>query len=268
MEMKLITRIFATALLFGFVSTASAEYNRADKTLWEPMKESFFAGRTMTDVDFIKIDAPKRAESGAQVPVSYSIDSKAANGIVIEKLYAFVDGNPIPLTATFHLTPALGDFNLATRIRFEKDAYVRLVGEDAKGNLYLASRVIRAAGGCGGIVANDEAKVRAQAGKMKMKVLGKPAFGKVNKAVFNIRHVMRTGLQRDLESQGFLPAFYINKTTFTYNGKPLMTVDVNVGTAENPYFKFDFIPDAAGKLEAVAVDNEGKTFTKMIDVKS
>lgn len=267
--MKLITKLFASALLFGFVSASTAaEYNRADEKLWEPIKESFFADRKIKPVTFIKIEAPKRAESGAQVPVTYRVDRKAANGVVIKKLYSFVDGNPIPLTATFHLSPALGDFKLATRIRFEKDAYVRLVGEDAKGNLYLASRVIRAAGGCGGIVANDEAKVRAQAGKIKMKVIGDTQFGKTNTAVFNIRHVMRTGLQRDLVSQGYLPPFYIKKTTFTYNDKPLMTVDVNVGTAENPYFKFDFIPDAPGKLKIVATDNEDKVFSKAIDVKS
>lgn len=266
--MKHIHLLLASALFASFIGTAQAEkFTRADPKLWEPIKESFFADRKVTAVGFIKIDAPERAESGAQVPVSYSIDTKAANGIKIKKLYSFVDGNPIPLTATFHLTPMLGDFKLSTRIRFEKDAYVRLVGEDEKGNLYLASTIIRAAGGCGGIVANDEAKVRAQAGKIKMKVKGPVNFGKTNKAVFNIRHVMRTGLQRDLVSQGFLPAFYINKTEFKYNGKPVMTVDVNVGTAENPYFKFDFIPEAAGTLEVFASDNEGKEFSKKIEIK-
>ena len=46
-----------------------------------------------------------------------------------------------------------------------------------------------------------------------------------------------------------------------------MDIDVNVGTAEDPYFKFDFIPEKPGKFELVATDNEGKTFTKSIDVK-
>lgn len=267
--MKTINLLFTSVLILGLVGTAqAAKYNRADPKLWEPIKESFFGDRKVKEADFIKIEAPERAESGAQVPVSYSIDNKAANGVKIKKLYAFVDGNPIPLTATYHLTPMLGEFKLSTRIRFEKDAYVRLVGEDDKGHLYLASRVIRAAGGCGGVVANDEAKIRAEAGKIKMKVKGPVKFGQTNKAVFNIRHVMRTGLQRDLVSQGFLPAFYINKTEFKYNGKSVMTVDVNVGTAENPYFKFDFIPESAGTLEVFAVDNEGKKFSKKIEVKS
>jgi sulfur-oxidizing protein SoxY len=47
-----------------------------------------------------------------------------------------------------------------------------------------------------------------------------------------------------------------------------MTVDVGVGTAEDPYFKFNFVPAEPGKLEVVATDNEGKSFTYAVDVKS
>ncbi|PPD53650.1 MAG: quinoprotein dehydrogenase-associated SoxYZ-like carrier, partial [Methylotenera sp.] len=160
--------VSSLALVALFIGTSSSVMAEPNPTLWPVMKEAFFEKRAMTDVTFMKIDAPRRAESGAQVPVTYSIDNAAANGVKITKLYAFVDANPIPLTATYHLTDALGDFQLATRIRFETDAFVRLVGEDAKGNLYLASREIRAAGGCGGSVENDEAATRAAAGKIKM----------------------------------------------------------------------------------------------------
>ena len=234
--------------------------------LWPIMKEAFFAKRDMQEVDFIKIDAPRRAESGAQVPVTYSIDNAAAKGVVISKLYAFVDANPIPLTATYHLSPALGDFQLATRIRFETDAFVRLVGETADGKLYLASREIRAAGGCGGTVDGDEASIRASAGKIKFKVDQATALNSPTAVSFNIKHPMRTGLQRELVSQGFVPAFYINKVVFAYNALPLLSIDVGVGTSEDPYFKFNFVPKAWGKLEVAASDNEGKSFAQQVDV--
>jgi sulfur-oxidizing protein SoxY len=239
-----------------------------DPNLWPVMKEAFFAKRDMQEVDFLRIDAPRRAESGAQVPVTYIIDNAAAKGVKLVKLYAFVDANPIPLTATYHLTDQLGDFNLSTRIRFETDAFVRLVGEDASGKLYLASREIRAAGGCGGTVDADEAAVRASAGKIKFKVEEPVKIGSATAATFNIKHPMRTGLQRELVSQGFIPAFYINKAAFNYNGKNVLTVDVGVGTAEDPYFKFNFVPTAPGKLEVVATDNEGKDFKQEVEVKS
>jgi sulfur-oxidizing protein SoxY len=161
---KLLSNALAGAILLACSLPAFAEPN---PELWSVMKEAFFEKRPMQEVDFMKVDAPRRAESGAQVPVTYSIDNKAAKGVKIVKLYAFVDANPIPLTATYHLTDALGDFNLSTRIRFETDAFVRLVGETADGKLYLASREIRAAGGCGGTVDGDEAQIRASAGKIK-----------------------------------------------------------------------------------------------------
>lgn len=264
---KMISAIFVAAAIL--LSNSTAALAEADPKLWPVMKEAFFEKRAMKEVAFMKIEAPKRAESGAQVPVTYTIDSAAAKaaGVKIVKLYSFVDANPIPLTATYHLTDALGEFNLSTRIRFETDAYVRLVGETADGKLYLASRPIRAAGGCGGIVSNDETAVRAAAGKMRMKVAKPKKFGTATTAKVNIKHIMRTGLQRDLVSQGFLPAFYIKTAKFTYAGEPLMTVDVNVGTAEDPYFKFNFIPKKAGKFELVATDNEGKVFKKALDVK-
>ncbi|WP_052185190.1 quinoprotein dehydrogenase-associated SoxYZ-like carrier [Methylotenera versatilis] len=243
-------------------------FAESNPELWPVMKEAFFAKRDMQEVTFMKIDAPRRAESGAQVPVTYTIDNAAANGVAIKKVYVFVDSNPIPLTATYHLTDALGDFHLSTRIRFETDGFVRLVGETADGKLYLASREVRAAGGCGGAVENDEVAIRAVAGKIKMNVETPAKFGAATPATFNIKHVMRTGLQRDLVSQGYVPAFYIKKTEFTYNGKPVMTVDVGVGTAEDPYFKFNFVPKEPGKLEVLATDNEGKSFTHVVEVKS
>lgn len=261
----LFSTFIATSIFLGTAQTVMAESN---PELWPVMKEAFFAKRDMQEATFIKIDAPLRAESGAQVPVTYTIDNAAANGVVIKNVYVFVDSNPIPLTATYHLTDALGDFHLSTRIRFETDGFVRLVGETADGKLYLASRAVRAAGGCGGTVEANDIKDRADAGKIKMRVEEPIKIGMPVTAVANIRHVMRTGLQRDSVSQGFLPAYYINKTEFKFNNKSLMTIDVAVGTAEDPYFKFNFVPKEPGKLEMLATDNEGKSFTHMVEVKS
>lgn len=259
------TALLAASALLATTLNAQAE---PDPKLWPVVKEAFFANRNIQEVDFIKIDAPRRAESGAQVPVTYSIDNAAANGVLIKKLYAIVDANPIPLTATYHLTDMLGNFQLSTRVRFETDAFVHLVGETADGKLYGATRPIRAAGGCGGTIDLDDAAQRATAGKIKFKVEDPVKIGSTTAAVFNIKHPMRTGLQRDLASGGYIPEFYINKATFTYNGKPVMTVDIGVGTSEDPYFKFNFIPESAGKLDVTATDSEGKSFSDTVDVKS
>lgn len=261
----LCSALMAASLLTVVSTPARAE---ADPKLWPVVQEAFFAKRTIQEVDFLKVDGPKRAESGAQVPITIGYDKAAANGVAIKKIYVIVDANPIQLAATYHLTDMLGNFQLATRIRYETDSFVHVVGEDADGKLYMTKREIRAAGGCGGAVENDESAIRASAGKIKMNVEHPAQFGTPVATTFNIKHVMRTGLQRDLVSQGYVPAFYIKKVDFTYNGKPVMTVDVGVGTAEDPYMKFNFVPDAPGKLEVLATDNEGKTFSHQVDVKS
>lgn len=254
--------IVALLSLSTITGTAQAE---ADAKLWPVVKEAFFPKRQIQEVDFLKVEGPKRAESGAQVPVTFIYDQAAAAGVVLNKLYVIVDANPIQLAATYHLTERLNGFHLSTRIRQESDSFVRLIGETADGKLYMGKREIRAAGGCGGTVDNNEAEVRAAAGKMKLNVeaskLDEPAT-----ATFNIKHVMRTGLQRDLVSQGYVPAFYINQVVFNYNGHPVMTVDVGVGTSEDPYMKFNFTPASAGTLEVIATDNEGKSFTHHVDV--
>lgn len=260
--MKKLGLFMAAIAALSISGLAQAE---ADAKLWPVVKEAFFPKRDIQEVEFLKVDGPKRAESGAQVPVTFTYDKAAANGVVLKKLYVIVDANPIQLASTYHLTAALNGFQMSTRIRQETDSFIRLIGETEDGKLYMGKREIRAAGGCGGTVDNNEAEVRAAAGKMKMHV-DVPKLGDMATTTFNIKHVMRTGLQRDLVSQGYVPAFYISKIQFDYNGKPLMTVDVGVGTSEDPYMKFGFIADAPGKLDVTATDNEGKTFTHSTEV--
>ncbi|HEY8119630.1 MAG TPA: quinoprotein dehydrogenase-associated SoxYZ-like carrier [Methylophilaceae bacterium] len=257
--------MLVAGVLLGYSSGAWAE---ASDQLWPVVKEAFFASRPIEEASFIKISGPRRAESGAQVPVTLSIDKPQSAADAIKNVYILVDANPIQLVATYHLSELLGKLQLSTRIRMETDSYVRAIGETADGKLYMSVIQIRAAGGCGGTVDNDEAAIRATAGKIKLNVESPVTFGQPTPATFIIKHPMRTGLQRDLVSQGYVPAFYIQKAAFTYNGKPVMAVDIGVGTSEDPYMRFDFVPDAPGLLEVKATDNEGQSFTKSLDIKS
>ena len=251
----------SAALLLAFNTAAWAE---ASDQLWPVVKEAFFTNRNIEEVDFIKITGPKRAESGAQVPVTISIDKPKSDANAIKSLYVIVDANPIPLAATYHLNEALGKFELSTRIRMETDSYIHVVGEAADGKLYMSKVAIRAAGGCGGTVDNDEAAVRATAGKIKLQVENPIKVGQETSTTFIIKHPMRTGLQRDLVSQGYVPAFYIQKAAFTFNNKPVMNVDFGVGTSEDPYLRFSFVPDAPGVLQVKAEDNEGTAFSNQV----
>jgi sulfur-oxidizing protein SoxY len=239
----------------------------ASDQLWPALKESFFAGKTIEPADFITLEGPRRAESGAQVPITLKIDKRVGEPGAIQKLYVIVDANPIPLAAVYHFTELNGKPELATRIRMETDSYIRAIGETADGKFYMSSIVIRAAGGCGGAVGGDDTEIRAAAGKIKMGIEAPAASAAPTFASFHIKHPMFTGLQRDLASGGYKPAFYIQKVAFTYNGKPVMQADFGVAVAEDPYLRFGFDANGAGNLEVKADDNEGKSFSGSIEVK-
>lgn len=265
MRMPSLTMHLIAGSSLALLYSGSVLAEASDK-FWPVMKESFFAGKTIEEGSFIKLDGPARAESGAQVPITLSIDRPLDGADAIKKVYVLVDANPIQLAAIYHFTPLNGKAQLDTRIRLETDSYVRAIGETADGRLYMSAVAIRAAGGCGGPLEVNLQEVRANSGKIKMNVDQPLKQGEIGSAVFRIKHPMMTGLQRDLATGGYWPAFYINKVDFTYNGRPLMTADFGVGVSEDPYLRFSFVPDAPGKIEAQASDNEGRHFSGEAEV--
>ena len=96
---SLLLMLSAVLLTISFLSHAES-----DPKKWPVVKEAFFAGRTITDVDYIKFTAPRRAESGAQVTIEIRVDQSQTGGNPIKNLYPLVDANPIPLASTYHLS--------------------------------------------------------------------------------------------------------------------------------------------------------------------
>jgi len=255
-------RLFVIVCMLACGFSSVYAFAEASPDVWPILKKSFFGDKVIEVSDSMRLEGPRRAESGAQVPITLSIDKPDT----YKNVYLFVDANPIPLAAVYHFTALNGKAQLSTRIRMQTDSFIHAVGETADGKLYLAEIAIRAAGGCGGMVDGDDAEIRAAAGKIKLNVEAPIKFGEANPVTFLIKHPMFTGLQRDLASGGYKPAFFISKVSFNYNSKPVMDADFGVAISEDPYMRFFYLPDAPGKLEVTALDNEGKTFTHEVDV--
>ena len=119
----------------------------ADPNLWALVKEAHFDKRPLLEANFLRLEAPRRAESGAQVPIAIHYDKQAAAGVSIKKMYLFIDANPVPLASTYHLFNVADNFQLSTRIRMETDAFIHVVGEASDGKLYTSAIQVRASGG-------------------------------------------------------------------------------------------------------------------------
>ncbi|WP_201747191.1 quinoprotein dehydrogenase-associated SoxYZ-like carrier [Glaciimonas sp. PCH181] len=236
-------------------------------TYWGTLQNTYYPGKKIASGAFIQLTAPSRADSGAQVPFAFSIDYPMTAEKYIKSVSVFVDANPVPLAAIFHFNPSSGKAEISTRIRLESDSLVRVVAEANDGQLYMRTIPVRAEGGCGGAVGGDEAVAKAAAGKMKL-ALEKPLkIGSFSHVKLLIKHPMFTGLQRDLVTQGFRPAFFINSVEAKYNGKTVMQAATFIGISEDPNIQFGFIPDKPGTLELIIKDNEGGTFNTSIPVK-
>lgn len=234
---------------------------------WAALQKSYFEGKKLEAAPFVHLTAPARAASGDQVPFAFSIDHPMTATHYIKSVTLFVDANPVPLTAVFHFNPGSGKAEISTRIRFESDSPVHVVAESNDGRLYVNEVAVKASGGCGGTTPGDNAAVLAAAGKMKIALDGLFKPGAINKARLLIRHPMYTGLQRDLSTNGFRPAFFIDKIDVAYNGKPVMTADTSIGISENPFIEFGFVGEQqAGALQVVIHDNQGATFRQSLDI--
>jgi sulfur-oxidizing protein SoxY len=239
---------------------------QAVQSPWPALQASHFPGKTLEAAPFIHLTAPARAASGEQVPFAFSIDHPMTAEQYIKSVTLFVDENPVPLTAVFHFNPQSGKAEIATRIRFESDSPVHVVAESSDGRLYVNDTTVKASGGCGGPVNGDNPAAMAAAGKMKLALDGPFQRGGVNTARLLIKHPMYTGLQRDLSTHGFRPAFFIDKIEVSYNGKPVMMADTNIGISEDPFIRFGFVADQPGALQVRIRDNAGATFRQTLEV--
>jgi sulfur-oxidizing protein SoxY len=256
---------FSLAMLVLLACPLPAPAQAVDSP-WTTLQQSHFLGKTLEAAPFIHLTAPARAASGEQVPFAFSIDHPMTAAQYIKSVTLFVDANPVPLTAVFHFTPQSGKAEISTRIRFESDSPVHVVAESNDGRFYVNTTTVKASGGCGGTVLGDNAAVMAAAGKMKLALDGPFKRGEVNKARLLIKHPMYTGLQRDLSTNGFRPAFFIDKVDVSYQGKPVLRAETAIGISEDPSIEFGVVADQPGDLQVVIRDNHGASFRQSLAV--
>ena len=232
-------------LLFLFFSaTASAD---ANPDLWPYVKELMFGTRTVNSVDAseLNISGPARASSGAQVPVTLAVDTDR-----FVRLYLIIDANPYQHAGTFYLTEHTKKTEISTRIRMETDSFVRVVGETEDGELFMHAVAIRASGGCSGYMDVHDPELTKDLGKILYKK-------KDNEQVTRIKHPMFTGLQKDLDSGGYIPEWTI-KTIEWRDGKELiLKAETNISLSQDPYVKFTY----DGDVTINATDTKGNEFT-------
>jgi sulfur-oxidizing protein SoxY len=98
----------------------------------------------------LSLDMPLVAEDGRVVPVIIESDLHMTPGSYVKAVHLIVDHNPDPHLAVFHLTPAMGQVSLSTRIKMKRTTWVRALAQTSTGDVWADyARVQVTLNGCG-----------------------------------------------------------------------------------------------------------------------
>jgi sulfur-oxidizing protein SoxY len=261
LAMKAAAYALAAVGLLGLSGTAVAQQSpTSSEKIWTSLKGDVFGDRAiLTDTGLVRIEAPKRAQDAAIVPVDIFIDpAKAPEGV--KSLTMIIDVNPSPVAATFQLGKGAGVTHLATRVRVDDYSYLRAIAETEDGQLHMAQTFVKASGGCSAPAVKNTAEALASMGQMKLRQFPAEA-GKAPELQLMIRHPNNSGLQRDPLTQYFIPAHFVQNLSITQGDRPILSMEGGISISEDPNFRFDFAPAAGGEIKVEATDTEGKIFS-------
>ena len=94
---------------------------------------------------------PEVAENGNMVPFTVSVESPMTPDNYVKTLTILSTGNPQPVIARFHLSPASGRALVSGRLRLARTQDVIAIAELSNGTLIKAiTKAAVTVGGCGG----------------------------------------------------------------------------------------------------------------------
>ncbi|RZS77772.1 sulfur-oxidizing protein SoxY [Phyllobacterium myrsinacearum] len=236
-----------------------------ESATWNGLKGDVFGQKTIEPANgVVSIDAPKRAEDAAIVPVDLHFKTDAGTGRV-KTVTLIVDENPSPVAAVFKFGPDAGVTHLATRLRVNAYSYVRAIAETEDGKLHMTETFVKASGGCSAPAMKNTDEALANLGKMKLRVFSSKTSGmepmtRATEMQLMIRHPNNSGLQMDQITRYYIPAHFIQGLTVSQGNRLIMSMEGGISISEDPNFRFEFDAKPGEDIKVEAADTEGKQF--------
>lgn len=235
---------------------------------WDFLRDSYFDGQVVGSAKgILEIKAPIVPADPAVVPVSIRALQPQTAERYIKKITLLVDHNPSPLAAVFHLSERNGVADLATRVRVGEFSHVRAVAEFNDGQLVMASKFVKASGGCDVAPFEDSAAVEKRLGKMKLRLPGgtgssSSQLAGARFADLLIEHPNYNGMQRSDTPGVMIPLRTLDHVEVTYDGKPLMRIEGHLSLSHNPKFRFHYLQEEKAEANSGAdTSNSGAGFS-------
>jgi sulfur-oxidizing protein SoxY len=247
---------FAGLFFAGLTGARAAD---ADD-IWPSLQKDLFGDRAVVeDTSAVVLEAPYRADDAALVPLTIRIPAATAKSA--KKLSLVIDKNPAPLVADFTFGPAAGDGErvLETRVRVDMYSNIRAIVETGDGKLVMATKFVKAAGGCSAPALKDTDAALAEAGKMQIKHLAAMANGQ-REGQIKIRHPQYSGLQLNQATGYYIPAKFLRVIDVARGGERVFRMEGGISLSEDPNIRFTYAAGGDETLEVTAEDTDGRVF--------
>lgn len=255
--MKRLALILTLVAGSALAQDGAVENPLQPSALWDDMRLAVIGTETEPPVDaaMLNLDAPKRADNPALVPVRITQPPGAPQ---VTRLSLVVDGNPAPVAAEFTFGPALAPLDFEVRVRVDSYSDLRAIATLADGRKVMAGRYVKASGGCAAPAGKSMDQVRASMGQMKFRQTDEDGR---HIGTLMIRHPNFSGLQRDQVTLLTIPAEFIQTLVVKQGDTPLFSMNAGISISEDPVFRFAYVP-GQGPISVHAEDTEGRVWDR------
>ncbi|MEY8877944.1 MAG: quinoprotein dehydrogenase-associated SoxYZ-like carrier, partial [Leptothrix sp. (in: b-proteobacteria)] len=260
---------------------------------WRAIRASLFGERpiALAGAAELTLSAPRRAEDPAFVPIALRSAIAPGTPQSIRRLTLVIDNNPSPIAAVIDL-PADGALpDIETRARLDEYTFVRAIAETADGRLLMATRFVKASGGCSAPAGGDVAAMLAAMGRMRFQLAEPGLFSATSAAgggdaaamqasatpwwstgqpvaiQWQVSHPNHTGMAMDQATRQFTPAHYVRSVRLWQGERLLLTADVDFALSENPTLRWRFTPHGDGDLRAEVTDTRERRYSASLALK-
>lgn len=231
---------------------------------WEKLRTALFKDRKVqTGAGKVELSVPLRAAYGASVPVKITSKLPQKPELYVQRVYLLVDKNPSPVAAVLDLTTELGQADFETRLRVDEYSHIRVVSELSNGELHMDSRYVKVSGGCSAPPNRDQLH---NIGKTVFKLPAGVKSGQPTPADVQVTHPNDTGFELNNVTVMFIPPHFVRSLKVSYAGRKLFDAELDFSIAENPAWRFNFVPRGAGELKAEVEDSKEGRYTGSLAV--
>jgi sulfur-oxidizing protein SoxY len=231
---------------------------------WPGLVQDIFNNRAMNDgTDVIAIEMPYRAEDAAIVPVTLRTTLPPGDTRRVLAITLVIDQNPVPMAARFELGQDTSVPEISTRVRVNSYTDVHAVAELSDGKLYVTKTYVKTAGGCSTPSAKNPDEAKEKFGQMRFRQFARSSEGPMSntrEAQIMIGHPNNSGLQRDLISLFYIPAFFINELRVWQDDSLVLAMEGGISISEDPNIRFSYVPNGAKRFRVEAKDTKGHVF--------